>query len=161
MVNVFNPAEVVDIGIQKEVARRTFYDQVANHFDEPEMKDLFTRLRDWEDAHIKTFEKIRDTLGESKVVESYAGEMEAYGRALVDDMLYTEVKPEDFSRNVKTPIEAINYGIRFEKDAIFFFQELAHFIQTTKKDVILRLIEEERQHMVYLIKLKKKLSGQS
>ena len=44
MVNVFHPAEVVDIGIQKEVARRTFYDQVASHFDEPEMKDLLFDL---------------------------------------------------------------------------------------------------------------------
>ena len=158
MVNVFKLGEVVDIGIEKEKARRTFYDQVASHFDEPEMKDLFTKLRDWEDAHIKKFQSIRDSLGEPKIVESYPGEMDAYGHALVDDKLYTEVKPDVFQQTVKTPLEAINYGIQFEKDAIFFFQELAHFIQTTKKDVIMQLVEEERQHIVYLIKLKRKLS---
>ena len=159
MVNVFNAGEIVDIGIEKEKARRDFYDQVANHFDEPEMKDLFTKLRDWEDAHIRKFKMIREALKEPKVVESYPGEMDAYGQALVDDKLYTEVKPEAFSQYVNTPLDAIHYGIQFEKDAIFFFQEMAHFMKTSQNDVILQLIGEERQHIVYLIQLKKKITA--
>jgi len=158
MVNVFSTGEVVDIGIEKEKARMKFYDQVASQFDEPEMKDLFTKLRDWENAHIRKFQSIREALKEPKVVESYPGEMDAYGQALVDDKLYTEVKPEAFSQYVKTPLDAINYGIQFEKDAIFFFQELSHFIKTAQNDAILQLIGEERQHIVYLIKLKRKMT---
>ncbi len=159
MVNVFNTGEVVDIGIEKEKARKNFYDQVANHFDEPEMKELFIKLRDWEDAHIRKFQSIRETLKAPKTVESYPGEMDAYGQALVDDKLYTEVKPEAFGQYVKTPLEAINYGIQFEKDAIFFFQELIHFVQTAQNDAIQQLIDEERQHIVYLIKLKRKMTS--
>ena len=158
MVNVFNTGEVVDIGIEKEKARKKFYDQVANHFDEPEMKELFIKLRDWEDAHIRKFQSIRDALNEPKTVESYPGEMDAYGQALVDDKLYTEVNPDAFSQYVKTPLDAINYGIQFEKDAIFFFQEMAHFIKSNQEDVILQLIEEERKHIVYLVQLKKKIT---
>ena len=60
----------------------------------------------------------------SGIAESYPGEMQAYMDSLVDDKLYGAVSPESFAENVKTPTEAINYGIGFEKDAILLFMEL-------------------------------------
>jgi len=156
MTSLFNVAEVVDIGIEKEKARRDFYKSVSQHFDNAEMKDLFRQLSDWEEVHIRKFQSIRDDLKIPKPVESYQGELETYMKVLVDDRLYKEVTPDTFSKNVKTPVHAIDYGIEFEKDAILLFVELANFIQTKKKDVLMKLVEEERQHIVYLTKLRKR-----
>ena len=156
MPNVFNAAEVIDLGIAKEKKRRDFYGLVATTFKQKEMKDLFTRLRDWEDEHIKKFAAIRDTVEESEVVESYQGELGAYMKALVDDMLYEQVTAAEFSKNVKTPLSAILYGIGFEKDAILFFQELLRYMTPHHQEKIVELINEEKKHVIYLTELKRK-----
>ncbi len=156
MENIFTVGDVVDIGIQKEIARRDYYGQVSEAFDDEELKGLFAKLRDWEAGHIKKFEKIRNNLKEKRTKESYPGELQAYMDALVDNKLYTEVSPDQFAKNVKTPIRAIEYGIAFEKDAIMLFMELLGYVKSSQKEVITELMEEERHHIVFLIKLKKK-----
>ena len=50
-------------------------------------------------------------------------------KALVDDVLYNQVSAEEFSKNLKTPKSAIQYGIGFEKDAILFFNELLKYME--------------------------------
>jgi len=79
-------------------------------------------------------------------------------RALLDDKLYNNVSPAKFSANVKTPLDAISYGIGFEKDSIIFFNEIMNYTVDARKDVIKKLIEEEKQHIVYLVRLKEKIS---
>lgn len=156
MENVFTVTEVVDIGIEKEKARRDFYGKVAEHFEDPDLKNLFLRLRDWETGHVKKFEAIKEKLLGVETKESYPGEMKAYIDALVDDKLYKALTSESFAEHVHDPVDAIDYGIGFEKDAILLFMELLNYIESDEKDVISILMEEERQHIVHLIKLKKK-----
>lgn len=156
MENIFKISEIVDIGIEKEKSRRDFYAAVAEHFDDEDMKSLFTKLSNWEESHVKKFSNIREDLKEPKPMESYPGELDEYMNSLVSDKLYKQVSPDSFASNVKTPLKAIDIGIEFEKDAILLFSELAHFSRTSKKDVLQQLIEEERQHMMYLNKLRKK-----
>lgn len=156
MSNVFNAAEIIDMGIEKEKRRREFYALVAQSFKQKEMNELFTRLRDWEDEHVKKFTDIRNTVTEYEVMESYQGELEAYMKTLVDDMLYDQVTSEAFARNVKTPLEAIGYGIGFEKDAILFFGELMKYMTPHHQESIVELIREEKKHLIYLSELKKK-----
>ena len=74
----------------------------------------------------------------------------------MDDRLYKEVSPDSFSKNVETPISAVQYGIGFEKDAILFFREMLPFMGA-HKDAVQKLINEEKQHIVYLTELKRKL----
>ena len=154
---VFNVAEVIDIGIEKEKKRRDFYALVAERFSEKEMKDLFTRLRDWEEVHIAKFTEIREGVDQFETAESYPGEIEAYMKVFVDDKLYREFSPAVFSKEVETPLDAIRRGISFEKDAILFFNELLPYVKTPSKDAIRKMINEEKQHIVYLSELKNKL----
>ena len=156
MANVFNAAEVIDMGIEKEKKRRDFYAAVAAQFKQKEMNELFTRLRDWEAEHIKKFTDIRNSVEESEVIESYQGEFEAYMKALVDDMLYKQVSADGFSKYVKTPLDAIRYGMEFEKDAILFFRELLSYMTPAHTEKVEELIGEEKKHLVYLAELKKR-----
>lgn len=157
MSNVFKIAEVVDLGIEKEKVRRDFYDAVSKSFKEKEMKDLFTRLRDWEEVHIEKFTEIRDSLEQDEAIENYPGQLGDYMKSLVDDKLYKQVSAQEFSKNVATPISAVNYGIGFEKDAILFFSELSKYTGSSRKEVINKLIDEEKQHVIYLTQLRDKL----
>lgn len=153
-MNIFNMSEIVDLGIEKEKKRRDFYGLVAERFSDKNMKELFTKLRDWEDAHIKKFTEIRGSIKDIRETENYEGELNSYMQALLDDKLYKDVSPAKFSANVKTPLDAISYGIGFEKDAIIFFNEIVNYAVDARKDVIKKLIEEEKQHIVYLAALR-------
>jgi len=156
-MNIFHISEVVDMGIEKEKKRRDFYDLVAKSFQEEASKKLFLRLRDWEVTHIKKFTEIKESLGETEAAESYPGELSAYMRSLVDDKLYNQVTPQEFSQNVKSVLDAIQYGLGFEKDAILFFSEFKAYASDTHKEVIEQLINEEKQHIIYLVNLKKEM----
>jgi len=156
MSNVFNAAEVIDMGIEKEKKRRDFYGLVSEKFKDKEINSLFSRLRDWEDEHIKKFSQIRDEVKGSEITESYQGEFGSYIRAMVDDRLYSEASPSGFAKNVKTPLDAIRYGIGFEKDAILFFDELIQYMSAHNKDKIEKLINEEKQHIIFLNELRKR-----
>ena len=159
MANLLKLIDVVDIGIEKEKIRRDFYARVAERFDDDELKQLFTRLRDWENGHIKKFEAIRGRLSETQMVESYPGELEGYMEALVEDKLYSDVSADSFGDTIRSPLDAIQYGIGFEKDAILLFMELAGKVQSSDTSIIQELIAEERQHVVHLIKMRKKYAG--
>ena len=154
--NIFNAAEVIDMGIAKERKRRDFYALVAKKFKDRAMQELFTQLKDWEDEHIKKFTEIRNTVEESEVIESYQGEFEAYIKSLVDDLQYRQVTSANFVKYVRNPLIAIRYGMSFERDAILFFGELMRHMTPRHQEKIVELINEEKKHLIYLAKLKVK-----
>ena len=157
MSNLFNAVEIMDMGIEKEIKRRDFYGLAAQRFSEKEMKELFTKLRDWEEEHIKKFTEIRAGVKETEATDSYPGELKEYMNSLLDDGLYKEVSADLFSKNIKTPVAAVQYGIGFEKDAILFFEEMLRFMSAAGKDSVQKLVNEEKTHIIYLTELKRKL----
>ena len=140
-MSVFATAEIVDIGIEKEKKRRDFYSQVAEKFAQQDIKELFTKLKDWEETHIQRFSEIRKGIRESASTDSYPGELAAYTNALLDDSLYQQVSPQEFSRNVTSPLVAVRYGIGFEKDAILFFNEFLPYLPDHDRGIIQQLID--------------------
>jgi len=160
-MGVLKPADIVDIGIEKEKKRREFYALAADQFGEnEELAQLFSRLRDWEDEHVRKFKEIRSEVsGGGGHAEDYPGEMEGYMKALVESDLYDDINPEDFAGSIQTPQQALKRGIAFEKDAILFFTGLAGFLDEDNKKTVNKLIKEEQQHMLYLSDMKRELSG--
>ncbi len=152
-MNIFNAAEILEMGIEKEKKRRDFYGQVAQAFSEAKMKELFSRLKDWEEEHVRKIEQLKKNVDESQPTQNYPGQMKDYIQAMIEDKLYKEVSPEQFSENVRTPQDAIRYGIGFEKDAILFFNEVLPLMKSPNKKAIQAVIDEEKQHIVYLSKL--------
>ncbi len=156
-MNILNMPEVVDIGIEKEKRRRDFYKKVSEAFKEKEISKLFKDLSKWEEEHIEKFSSIRKSLKESETTSSVPGELESYIGTLLEEKLYTEVEPKQFADNIKKPIDAIRRGIEFEKDAILFFGEIAQYMDADSKAIIDTLVAEEKQHIVYLAEMKRKI----
>jgi len=156
MATIFNMAEVVDIGIEKEKSRRDFYEAVSSLTTEGDMKDLFRKLADWEEEHVRKFESIRGGIDEVEPPESYEGEEAAYMQALVNDQLYRDISPRELAQNLRDPLEAIAKGIEFEKDANLFFRSLGLFLSPSRRGIINELVREEQEHLVYLSRLRKK-----
>ena len=158
-MNIFNARELIDMGIAKEKKRRDFYGLAADRFQDAGLRKLFTDLQAWEETHIKRFSEIRESVKELEATDSYPGELDSYINAIIDEKLYNDVSPDNFSRNVKDPIDAVKYGIGFEKDAILFFREVIAFMPAAKRPSIESLIEEEKKHLLYLVELKRSLQA--
>lgn len=158
-MNLLNVAEVIDLGIEKEKKRRDFYALAADNFSEKKLKDLFSRLKNWEETHIKKFSEIRNSIDEQETKESYPGELGAYMKAYIDDALYREITPEKFKQRIPSPFSAIEYAIGFEKDAILFFNELLPYVSSPNKEAIQQLIDEEKKHIVFLVEQRNKLEA--
>jgi len=158
MTQLLKTVEIVDMGIDKEKKRRDFYALAAEKFTEPKLKELFSKLRDWEESHITRFTEIRAAVKDYETKESFSGERSEYIETLLNDRLYAEVTPEKFAAAVKTPQDAIRSGMSFEKDAILFFTELLPFVDQRMTGTITELIKEEREHLVYLSRLKNELA---
>ncbi|HDT15393.1 MAG TPA: hypothetical protein ENN55_04200 [Firmicutes bacterium] len=155
MGNVFKTSEIVDMGIEKEIKRRDFYAFAADKFkSNAELYKLFTNLRDWEETHIHKFEDIKKTVKNEETQGSFGGELKEYIESLINSTIYKEITPEKFGTLVKTPEDAVNFGISFEKDAILFFSELLPYVQPSLTDSVRQLIKEEKEHIIYLTKLK-------
>ncbi|MFH1767723.1 MAG: ferritin family protein [Candidatus Omnitrophota bacterium] len=156
-MKIFSAVEIVDIGIEKEKKRKDFYARVCERFDRQDIKDLFAKLRDWEQNHIEKFTQIREGLAELDLVESHPEELSGYMQALVDDKSHSDVGTEEFVVKIKTAEDAINYAIVFEKDAILFFNEMIPYVPAKNRGVIGQLVNEEKQHIIYLSDLRKKI----
>ncbi|MBP7216250.1 MAG: ferritin family protein [Candidatus Omnitrophica bacterium] len=157
-MNILHIAEIVDSGIEKEKKRRDFYALAAQKFNHQELKALFLQLAQWEETHITKFSAIRASLQDDTAAESYPGELTEYMQSLVSDKLYQDVTPASFAQKVASVKDALIYGISFEKDAILFFSELLNYTADPQKKVIQQLIDEEKQHIVFLALLLEKNS---
>ena len=143
---------VLEIGFEKEKIRQTFYSRLADKTDREAFKVLFTKLSDWEKGHLKVFEQLKATLNSPSI--EFDGEIADYIEAMIQGRFYHHVNSESFLEEIQSPLDILEIAISFEKDAVLFFMELLSHVQASVKPIIQKLIEEERQHIVYLIKLK-------
>ncbi len=166
MSRILSVLDVVDMGIEKEKLRKEFYALVAKKFSEQDLRELFESLRDWESEHVEKFTQLRRRLIEEgreraavlvNVQYTSIGHLDRgqYLQAIMDNHLYADIVAVRFSKKIKTPVDALLYAISFEKDAILFFSELLNFV-SSQKEIIQELLEEERQHVLYLTQLKAK-----
>ena len=55
-------------------------------------------------------------------------------------------------------IEAINIGLEAEKNSILFYSVMRDLVPERDREVVDRIIEQEKKHLVHLSHLKAKLS---
>jgi rubrerythrin len=62
------------------------------------------------------------------------------------------------ARKVSSDVEAIQIALGAEKDSILFYSEMRDLVRMPDRDVVSKIIEEERSHLRQLSDLKKDLS---
>jgi rubrerythrin len=140
----------MDMAIEKEKLRRDFYGELSRKFPVGKLHDLFVQLKQWEDVHVEMIIKLRDKIDEPHLFEFSAGDLEPYWQFLLKDRLHNLISAADFCKKVETPLQALDYAIGFEKDAVLFFSELVEVVEPKHKAIIAKLVEEEKHHVVHL-----------
>lgn len=148
----FNAVEVLEMAKDIEKNGRDFYKKYANKTGDHEFKQLLEKLAADEEDHYQIFdqlsEQVKKETGE-KVNYVYDPEVSAYLDALVEFTIF----PPDLSLDLEDYDEIITRAIWAEKDSILLYQEMLASNRGEKtRNVLTRLIAEEKQHLLDLLK---------
>jgi len=158
MPEIFKAAEILKTAIRIEENGIVFYREMVNKFKEKNLQDIFNFLAEEDERHRKIFEEMLSKSEQYEMVDSYPGEYEAYLHAFADEHVFSKEKTGELMVNKARYVkEAIQFGIEVELDSINYYQEIKRFIPDYQKDIIEKIIEEERSHFLKLSNIKKTL----
>ena len=151
--------DLVEIAMGMELCGIAFYTALIEKSTRSEAKSVCSALATAEKKHLDRFESMLKALGSYQPDEAYAGEYHAYLKALAEDIVFSTADTAvERARSAASDGEAIDIGIRAEKDSILFYDALRGFVQPSDRGTVEAIIEEERSHLRQLIGLKAALS---
>ncbi len=155
MAVFFSGSELLEIAMGIERNGMAFYQALADKTGNRNVKDVYNHLAGEEKKHLDTFRGMSDSLGQVKPPETYTEEYILYLKALVDSAVFSNVaEAQQKAGKVLNEIEAIDTGIRAEKDSILFYTELQDLVRERDRKVVLSILDEEKNHLRQLSELK-------
>jgi len=147
----------IAIGIEKNGI--AFYDSLVDSAKDMTAKDTYSFLANKEREHVEIFQNMLNQVGDYQPPEYYTEEYDLYLRALVDSAVFSDDKvAREMAQKAGSDAEAVQIGLGAEKDSILFYSEMRDLVRRTDRDVIEKIIEEEKSHLRHLVGLKKSLS---
>lgn len=157
----FSGKELVEIAVGIERNGAAFYDSLVDSTGDATVQGIYRHLADKEREHITIFENMLGSLGDYQLPEVYTEEYDSYLKALIDSTIFTDDQvAREMARKAGSGAEAIQIALRAEKDSILFYSEIRDIVRSSDRDIVSRIIEEEKSHMKQLSALKKNLGSQ-
>ena len=145
------------IGIERNGA--AFYDSLVSSTEDAMARGAYENLADKEREHIQVFQNMLGSVGEYQPPETYTEEYALYLKALVDSAVFTDDQvARAMAQKVSSDAEAIQIALGAEKDSILFYSEMRDLVRSSDREVIDKIIAEEKFHLRHLSEFKKKLS---
>ncbi len=140
--------DYLDVALKIESKGYEVYSKLAEEFD-GEISELFRTLALQEREHgiifKKMFEKYEEKeIGKDRDDEERLGYLSSFAELSIFPKLSTDKKPANLR-------EALDMAIAVEKDSILFYGDLLKFFPEDD-DALERIIDEEKKHMIELIK---------
>jgi len=158
MRNIFSASEIMEIGIKIEENGRDFYREAAARSKNESAVKIFELLAGEEEEHMKKFESILSAVKRYEPGEAYPNEYFSYIKSLSGEYVFTkDKKGAEIAAAVNSDKEAVDLGIGFEKDSILFYEEMKKFVLEEEKNIVDKLLDQEKQHLRKLNDLRRLL----
>ncbi len=150
----FDDLEAVKIATAMEQCGLDFYTRAAEKTRDPYVKKMFLHLAGEERQHLGLFEDLqKKLLAEPRTPDAVEDDETAdYVQHLVASHVFSEKgTPARLLAEAADDIAALAVGIRAERDALLFYQEMISF--TDSKAAVAafeRIVAEERLHLAAL-----------
>jgi len=160
MSDQFTIQEIIEIAIEIEKNGEVFYRALAESANTAPLRDLFKNLSDAEKKHKAIFEEMLKSVGGYQVSEIYyADEYMGYMKAIADEQVFKkDISILEVAKSLKSPKEAIELAIDFEKDSIIFLHEMLDIVNESEIETVKKLLDEERGHIRRLSTIKSQVS---
>jgi rubrerythrin len=164
MAQQFNADEIFAMGVQIEKNGFAFYSAAADNTEDPDLKQLFRQLAEWEQKHIALFEDLRLKLpATAKATDVYDPDnmVHLYLKAVADNNVFVKGLTLDPGSLVWTsPAKVLTTALDFEKDSVVFFSSMKEVTMGRTGTVeVEKLVLEELKHIGYLTGEIRKLEG--
>jgi len=147
-VHTLTVGAITQMAITMEEKGMHFYRWAAGQFQDISIKNMFIRLAEEEKEHAGIFKKLLSLPESTEIIKT---DRESYFRLLADTGDIFPRHSEITHDNIKSPADALAYGIQAEKDAILFYQELYNSTESEKvRSSLSKLLEQEKMHLVEL-----------
>ena len=155
----FSVQEVVEMAVNTERSGQAFYQTASKLAREKNLKKLFQYLAEEEGKHLKVFQGLYNSFEQGTEKTPYSWEeAKLYLKALVDSRFFTGPdKAIQMAEEAKSELKAIDSAITFEKDTLLFFYEMLEVTKYRDRDLVKKIIEEEKKHIRRLSTMKSKL----
>jgi rubrerythrin len=154
----FSGRELIDIAIGIERNGAAFYHSLAKSTGNEMAKGAYEYLAGEELKHIEVFQSMLGSVADYRPPDTYTEEYDLYLRDLVDSRVFTDDQiAHDMAQGVASDAEAIQIALGAEKDSILFYSEMREFVRRSDRELINKIIEEERSHLRQLSKLRESL----
>lgn len=154
MGETYSADEIFRIGIEIEKNGQTFYEEAARRSTDAASRKLFTDLARWEHEHIATFEELRArAVGAPDAgLDDQLDQVHGYLKAVADTHVFVrERNPAALAARCRTPAEALEAAIGFEKDSVVVYSSLRLVVpERLGRDKVEALIDEELRHVAIL-----------
>ena len=156
MGDQFSIQEVIEIAIEIEKNGVVFYHALTESADTARIRELFAYLAEEEKRHVTRFQEVLESVGGYQVSEAYyAAEYMGYMKALADERVFrSDLSAAEVADRARSPREAIDIAIGFEKESILFLHEMWQVVREADKKAIQKLLDEERDHLKRLSAMK-------
>jgi rubrerythrin len=156
---VFRAGEMLDMAIQIERQGVKFYEACASSRLRTEVLDVFRRLIEQENLHVETFSRMKLSLDDYALPETYTGEMRSYLEGFVQGrVFYQPAEAPEKMADIMDPFKAIELGIGFEQRSILFYSAIREAIRDSETKVVDDVIAQEHGHIRWLLALRHKLN---
>lgn len=152
-----NIVDVVEVAVRIERQGIQLYNSLSSSVKSPKAKDVFSILAAEEEKHAGVFRAMLEKIADYTPRYTYPGE---YG-LFIDDMAsgILEKAKRKAKAGAENVAKALDLGISLEKETILFYSELASDkrLGRTHKELLGKVIAEERTHWKKLVALKNAL----
>lgn len=158
MSYLFSGGQVADLAVRIERNGIAFYEAAKEKAQSEDAKKVFEYLIGEEKKHLASFQGLLKDLELVRPPEQYEGEWDAYLATAAEEHVFSEDKlAQDVIASISGEKDAVGFAIGFEKDSILLFYELSTLVEGKNKEIVDRLVMEEKQHLRTLSKLKKSI----
>ena len=157
-MTLFSVKDIFEFAVKIEVSGEYFYRETAKKIPDPEVKELFTFLADEEVKHKKTFEKLATRMGSISLPEPSNADYRAYLEAYTENLIFSDADIKSKIAGINDKNIALLFAIDKELDTVHYYKEVKNLIPESEHGLVDKIIDEERNHVVILAEMKRKLA---
>lgn len=150
-----DPSQILEVAVRIERKGVEFYKSLSDNAATDRARDVFSYLAAEEEKHIGIFRQVLDDVAQYQPKFSYPGEYGAFIEELAT-LAIDSLNIEKTNLYEKDFEAAISLGIQVELESIVYYTEIRDMFQDEQKELIQKIIDEEKLHLLELKAVKAK-----
>ncbi|MBI4845499.1 MAG: ferritin family protein [Candidatus Omnitrophica bacterium] len=151
MSKILTPREIVELAVDVEENGEQLYSILEKKAKDNRLKMMWCYLKDQEKEHLKIFREFIKEADQGIIYEYSPGEYHNYLVTIISEFRLTrKLLREKIGQQFKSELEAVEFGMFVEEQSILTYETLIKNIKPEKKELVKKIIREEKKHLAQL-----------